>query len=92
MTSDLPSPDGPAADGPAADGPGERDVVEEPGSADSVLRRRAAERRRLAEVFGDVLPDATRDDVDDPDPAEGEHSTAARDAALLRDVPPHHTP
>lgn len=40
-------------------------------------------RRRLDEVFGDVLPDSTRDERSDR-PDEG------RDDALLDDVPPHH--
>lgn len=39
-------------------------------------------RRRLAEVFGDVLPDVTRDEVDD--------QTPTNDDALLNDRPPHH--
>lgn len=41
-----------------------------------------AVRRRLAEVFGDVLPETTGDDRD-PAP-EG------NDAQLLADRPPHH--
>lgn len=47
-------------------------------------------RRRLAAVFGDVLPETTKDerDVDDP-PAQG--STEDRTDAWLRaQVPPHH--
>jgi hypothetical protein len=51
------------------------------------VRRRERERRRLAEIFGDVLPDATRDDQNDPD---GDADADARDATLIRDVPPHH--
>lgn len=39
-------------------------------------------RRRLDDVFGDVLPDVTRDEVDD--------ETPTNDDALLRDRPPHH--
>lgn len=38
---------------------------------------------RLAAVFGDVLPDATRDDIDDQDGATSEEW-------LKRQVPPHH--
>ena len=41
--------------------------------------------RRRAEIFGDVLPESTRDDRD-PAPAEG----SDRDAELKRNVPPHH--
>jgi hypothetical protein len=41
-----------------------------------------AVRRRLAEVFGDVLPETTGDERDaEPD---------ANDAQLLADRPPHH--
>ena len=48
-------------------------------------------RRRLAEVFGDVLPETTSDERE-PDPAEtgsvpGEDKT---DAWLREQVPPHH--
>jgi hypothetical protein len=41
--------------------------------------------RRRAEVFGDVLPDQTRDDRDLDEPPSD-----ARDDELRRDVPPHH--
>lgn len=41
------------------------------------------QRRRLAEVFGDVLPDTT---ADERDPATAEDN----DIALLADRPPHH--
>jgi hypothetical protein len=44
-----------------------------------------AKRRRRAEVFGDVLPDATSDDRDDE---SGERSDG--DEWLKRQVPPHH--
>ena len=39
-------------------------------------------RRRLDEVFGDVLPDVTRDERDEQRPFN--------DDALLDDRPPHH--
>jgi hypothetical protein len=39
-------------------------------------------RRRLDKVFGDVLPDVTRDERDDRPPSN--------DEALLDDRPPHH--
>jgi hypothetical protein len=39
-------------------------------------------RRRLQDVFGDVLPDVTRDEVDE--------EAATNDDALLGDRPPHH--
>jgi hypothetical protein len=41
-------------------------------------------RRRLDEVFGDVLPDTTADERDEHDP------DSATDADLLADRPPHH--
>lgn len=42
-------------------------------------------RRRLDEVFGDVLPVTTSDERDDRDAAP-----AGRDEQLLADRPPHH--
>ena len=42
-------------------------------------------RRRLAQIFGEVLPDATRDDRDEPQVAE-----RGSDAWLRAQVPPHH--
>lgn len=45
-------------------------------------------RRRLAEIFGDVLPETTSDDRDPAVPsAAGE---APGDAWLREQVPPHH--
>lgn len=41
------------------------------------------ERRRIDEVFGDVLPVTTSDERDDAEPP-------ARDEHLLADRPPHH--
>ena len=54
---------------------------------DLTPEERAARRRRLAQVFGDVLPEQTRDDADEPGPPEGESQA---DAWLRRQVPPHH--
>lgn len=48
---------------------------------------REARRRRLAEVFGDVLPDQTSDDTPDPDTLPG---TDRNEEWLRRQVPPHH--
>lgn len=45
--------------------------------------KRADHRRDLDEVFGDVLPDSTRDE-------RGEEPDPSRDDDLLGDVPPHH--
>ena len=51
-------------------------------------KERSRRRRRLAEMFGDVLPTQTADDVDRPD---GEHDDArSNDEWLRRQVPPHH--
>ncbi|RNL78281.1 hypothetical protein [Nocardioides marmorisolisilvae] len=47
---------------------------------------RAARKRRLAEVFGDVLPEQTRDDQD----ARGGDTESSKDDWLKRQVPPHH--
>lgn len=46
-------------------------------------------RRRLAEIFGDVLPETTEDERDDDHPprATGE---SAGDRWLREQVPPHH--
>ena len=43
-------------------------------------------KRRLAEVFGDVLPEVTRDEQDEP---SGERESAG-DRWLKSQVPPHH--
>jgi hypothetical protein len=42
-------------------------------------------KRRLARIFGDVLPDTTRDERDEPQAAE-----RGSDAWLKAQVPPHH--
>lgn len=65
--------------------PAERpDPTEQPDQA--AVARLAARARRLAEVFGDVLPSTTADERDDRDRA-GEPDP---DAQLLADRPPHH--
>jgi hypothetical protein len=46
---------------------------------------RARRRARIAEVFGDVLPESTTDDRDDV-----RADDAASDAWLRGQVPPHH--
>ena len=46
---------------------------------------RERRRRRLAEVFGDVLPEQTSDDA-----AEPETRPDGNDEWLKRQVPPHH--
>lgn len=51
-------------------------------------RRDWERRRRLAEVFGDVLPESTSDDRDEP--GEDRTSEGRGDAWLKAQVPPHH--
>ncbi|WP_315733551.1 hypothetical protein [Nocardioides imazamoxiresistens] len=46
-------------------------------------------RRRLAAVFGDVLPEQTGDDRDEPAGGSGGAETPS-DAWLRAQVPPHH--
>ena len=46
---------------------------------------RARRRRRIAEIFGDVLPEQTSDDA-----AEPETRPDGNDEWLKRQVPPHH--
>jgi hypothetical protein len=48
-------------------------------------QERERRRRRLAEVFGDVLPEQTSDDA-----AEPETGSDGNDEWLKRQVPPHH--
>jgi hypothetical protein len=45
----------------------------------------AARRRRIDEVFGDVLPETTNDERD-----EREAGSGSTDRWLLDQVPPHH--
>lgn len=63
-----------------SDGPG----VGKPGVEDSEEERR----RRRARVFGEVLPETTRDDR--ADAAERESGGEGSDDWLRRQVPPHH--
>ncbi len=46
-----------------------------------------ARRRRLAEVFGDVLPETTSDERDD---GSTEREESARDTWYRDQIPPHH--
>jgi hypothetical protein len=47
-------------------------------------------RRRLAEVFGDVLPETTSDERDQPSAAPSSGSESGTDRWLREQVPPHH--
>jgi hypothetical protein len=67
-----------------ADRPGvERPDSEGPGESEWERRR------RLAAVFGDVLPDTTRDERDPETAAEASVEDAG-DSWLRSQVPPHH--
>jgi len=54
-------------------------------------RERAARRRRLAEIFGEVIPEQTSDDTTEAgDPADRRTEETAQEDWLKRQVPPHH--
>ena len=58
---------------------------ESPDPEELTDKERKARRRRLDEVFGDVLPEQTSDDAAEPDSrADGSEEW------LRRQVPPHH--
>ena len=50
----------------------------------------AQRRRRLAEIFGDVIPEQTSDDTEPDDPADRRTDEKAQEEWLKRQVPPHH--
>ena len=66
----------PQAETPDPDAPDQKGTL--------TAEEREARRRRLAEVFGDVLPEQTGDDADEPQPSD------STDEWLRRQVPPHH--
>ena len=47
-------------------------------------------RKRLAAVFGDVLPETTKDERDSDDPPAQGSAEDRTDAWLRAQVPPHH--
>jgi hypothetical protein len=54
-------------------------------------RERAERRRRLAEIFGEVLPEQTSDDAGEAsDRAERRSEQRAQEDWLKSQVPPHH--
>jgi hypothetical protein len=67
-------------------------MPDDPDDDDAGRRRAARRRRRLDEVFGEVVPEATRDESAGPasGPTRRRGSTDERDDELRRDVPPHH--
>ena len=50
----------------------------------------AQRRRRLAEIFGDVIPEQTSDDAADSGDADRRTEEKAQEEWLKRQVPPHH--
>jgi hypothetical protein len=67
---------------------GASDAGVEAAEAADVREAERRRRRRLAEIFGDVLPDATRDERSG---AWGERDGGRRDDEdFRREVPPHH--
>jgi hypothetical protein len=54
------------------------------GEQDRPPETESERRRRLAEIFGDVLPETTSDERDDPGGSRGS------DEWLKSQVPPHH--
>ena len=64
------------------------DAQDAPDAPDAAAAQDAeARRRRRQEVFGEVLPESTRDDRDPADPGDG---PAPSDEWLKANVPPHH--
>ena len=55
-----------------------------PGETGLTPEERVARRLRLAEVFGDVLPEQTSDDAEEKGEPDGSEEW------LRRQVPPHH--
>ncbi len=60
-----------------------RDRESSVGSAGTTDTEAGLRRRRLGEVFGDVLPDTTSDELRSSE-------DGSEDEALRREVPPHH--
>jgi hypothetical protein len=58
---------------------------------DLTPREKAARRRRLAEIFGDVIPEQTSDDTGEADDSTDRRTDEkAQEDWLKRQVPPHH--
>jgi len=57
----------------------------------SSARERAEKRRRMAEIFGEVLPDQTADDrTGSGEGSDRRTEEKAQEDWLRRQVPPHH--
>ena len=53
-------------------------------------RKEADRRRRMAEIFGDVLPEQTSDDAESSEATDRRAEEKAQEDWLKRQVPPHH--
>lgn len=59
--------------------------------SDLTPRERAERRRRLAEIFGDVLPEQTADDTAEAsDPSDRRTPELVQEDWLKSQIPPHH--
>lgn len=63
---------------------------DDPRTPEDTAAEEAARRRRLAEIFGDVLPETTSDERDPDERPGGRAGESATDEWLRRQVPPHH--
>ncbi len=72
---------------PPADEPVVTDETVEPDETDEPVETEWQRKRRLAAVFGDVLPDTTSDEQD---PESSKQRDEAQDRWLRSQVPPHH--
>jgi hypothetical protein len=61
---------------------------DEQGPSDA--RAEAERRRRLAEIFGDVIPEQTSDDADEGAASDRRTGEKAQEDWLKSQVPPHH--
>jgi hypothetical protein len=60
-------------------------------TGDLTPRERAERRRRLAEIFGEVIPEQTSDDTAEAgDRADGRAEETVQEEWLKSQVPPHH--
>jgi hypothetical protein len=53
-------------------------------------REEARRRRRIQEIFGEVIPEQTSDDADEGEAADRRTEERAQEAWLKSQVPPHH--
>jgi hypothetical protein len=84
LRMNLPVPDANAEDRDAAGGPGAADGADTAGDRAAVQKTR----KKLDDIFGDVLPSVTRDELDDR--AEEAGRDTERDQWYRDNRPPHH--